>query len=82
MDQSIMRPVKERTKDYKNWTDAELIEEAQSLHTSIFILECFGSRDCLRYEMVCRLLDERGYTVEETHGITFVKREEDQDENK
>jgi hypothetical protein len=77
VDQSVLRDMKERPAEYEDWTDAELMEEARSLHTSIFVMECFGSRDSLRYEKACWLLGERGYTIQEQRGITFVKQDQE-----
>jgi len=38
-----------------------LIGEIQWLHDAIFNLDCFGSKDVLVYELMCRELERRGY---------------------
>jgi len=38
-----------------------LINEVKGLHDSIFNLDCFGSRDVLAYEGMCKELERRGF---------------------
>jgi hypothetical protein len=61
MDTNGLRPRGDRSNDYGEWADEELMQEARCLYASIFTTECFGTRDCLRYDIVCGILEERGY---------------------
>lgn len=47
----------------------KLINEVKGLHDSIFNLDCFGSRDVLTYEGICRELKKRGYEIINQNGL-------------
>ena len=50
----------------KKKTDTELMAQAKELFSSIYEVDCFGIKDLVRYELVCRELERRGYEVDET----------------
>lgn len=49
----------------KDMTNEQLITESQSLHTSIYINDCFSLRDLINYELICKEMERRGYTIQE-----------------
>ena len=57
----------------KTKTDKELISEAQGLHDSIYVTECFGTRDLRLYDLVCAELERRGYEFGETRRLEITK---------
>lgn len=57
----------------KEMSDERLKDNAQELHTSIYVVECFGSRDLQLYEQVLEELVERGYEVKETKTLSIEK---------
>lgn len=59
----------------KEMSDEDLKDNAQELHTSIYVVECFGSRDLLLYEQVSKELAERGYEVKERKTLSIKKEE-------
>jgi len=54
-------------------TDKELISEAKGLHCSIYVTECYGSKDMMLLMSFMDELNKRGYEVEEDTEINFVK---------
>jgi hypothetical protein len=44
----------------------ELMTAARELHDSIYVVDCFGSRDLLNYELTIRELGRRGIYVQES----------------
>ena len=46
-------------------TDKELIELATSLHSAIYILQCFASHDIMEYDATINELEKRGYNIQE-----------------
>lgn len=69
-----MTRIAKRLSDYINWSDTELIAEATALYGAIFISECFGSRDCLRFNMAAELLARRGYVFKKTRRGLIITR--------
>jgi len=49
----------------KSLSDEELKRRYVSLWESIFVVECFGSRDVIELEMLAQELERRGYEVGE-----------------
>ena len=45
---------------YKHWTNAWLIKEAKALYEFIYIVDCFGTNDLLRLDLIERELYGRG----------------------
>ena len=54
-------------------TDRELKELAVSLYGSIYQDECYGTNDLILYEMACRELGKRGYSVQESKNLLVKK---------
>ena len=54
-----------------DFSDEELMSEAQSLHSLINNAECFGTKDLTKYEMILRLLEKRGYDVTQKSILLF-----------
>jgi len=52
-------------KTLKEMSDEELKERYLSLYECIFIVECFGSRDCLEFYAIENELVDRGFTFQE-----------------
>jgi hypothetical protein len=55
-------------------SDDELCWEAQSLHGIICQDECFGTADLIRFQVVCKELERRGYEVKEHSHLLFKKK--------
>jgi hypothetical protein len=53
--------------------DKELMRQARSLYHSIYVVECFGTGDLCRYEVLVRELEQRGYRM--TIAVAFDKEE-------
>jgi hypothetical protein len=47
-------------------SDEELKRRYVSLWESVFVVECFGSKDLLELEAIAQELENRGYEVTET----------------
>lgn len=60
-------------KSIKEQTDKELINLVNGLFDSLYITECFGTKDMLLYEAGCRELEKRGYQVNETKKLSIEK---------
>jgi len=60
-------------KKIADMTDKELISEAKGLHCSIYVTECYGSKDMMLLMSFMDELNKRGYEVEEDTEINFVK---------
>lgn len=56
-----------------NMTDTQLTTEANSLHNLIYIEDCFGLRDLINYELICKELQHRGQTIREELTFATVK---------
>jgi hypothetical protein len=50
--------------DFSSLSDDDLIRLVLSLHDSIYVSECFGSKDVLMYEKATDILYKRGYEVD------------------
>ena len=51
----------------------DLMAEAKQLHDLIYNVECYGTRDMLRLELIYRELERRGWGVVEANTVTFVE---------
>jgi len=54
-------------------TDKELIDRLTGLHDAIYVMDCFGTRDMIEYELLCLELDHRGYTIVGKDTIEITK---------
>lgn len=61
-------------KKLEEMTDEELKRQFISLYESIYVSECFGSRDVLELEMIARELERRGYEITEEPKIRKVRK--------
>ena len=52
--------------------DQELLETAYELFNTIYITDCFGVKDLVRYELICRELERRGYDIKETKDLEIT----------
>lgn len=59
--------------EIKNVSDEKLIEITQELFQSIFISDCFGTKDLIFYELAVRELGRRGYEVKEQKNLIIEK---------
>ena len=67
-----MKKYNNNSKHVKDWTTAKLKKEAQSLFTSISVVECFSTSDLTLCNQIESELFKRGYefTVNKTLSIT------------
>jgi len=49
----------------KKQTDEQLKKHYMSLWESIFVIECFGSKDLIELELTAQELERRGYEITE-----------------
>ena len=59
----------------KDMSDERLKNNARELYTSIYVVDCFGSRDLQLYEQVSEELADRGYEVKEVKSLSIEKKE-------
>jgi len=57
-------------------TDEELIEEAKGLYNSIYVVDCFSSRDITLFDWIVGELEKRGYEVETESAFSIEKKED------
>lgn len=62
---------------FAEYSDEKLIEYAEGLHQTCFVVECFGTKDLIRYDAAVTELDRRGYDA--VQSIAFRKREDDEE---
>lgn len=55
-------------------SDDRLIADAKALHESINVAECFGKKDLLLFELVCRELEGRGYEIREVKRLVIARK--------
>jgi hypothetical protein len=65
-------------KPFSEWTDKELIANAEELHCSINTIECYGTKDLLWYEGICRELEKRGYEISEERSLKINKEDDEE----
>ena len=58
-------------------TDESLISELKGLHDCLYVVECSGAKDHIRYGWLCHALDERGYEVDIEETLVIEEREDD-----
>lgn len=56
---------------YEDWTTEKLKQEAISLNDSIYISECYGSRDVLMLMGITHELENRGIEVKTSQELMF-----------
>ena len=56
--------------------DEQLIADAKGLFDSIYVVECYGSKDLMRLDATIGELERRGYTVVERTTLDFIKEED------
>ena len=56
---------------YKDWTTEKLKQEAISLNDSIYVIECYGSRDVLMLMGITHELENRGIEVKTSQELMF-----------
>lgn len=57
----------------KKKTDKELISDALALHSSIYVTECYGTKDMVLYELICDELEGRGYEIAVTEKLSITR---------
>jgi hypothetical protein len=62
-----------KTLKISEMADKELQEEYRSLNNAINNVDCFSATDMLRFEIIEKELVNRGYTIIEENGISFIK---------
>lgn len=55
--------------DLTQYTDINLIHDAKSLHESIYVSDCFGTKDLVFYELLLKELEDRGYRIREKKSL-------------
>ena len=60
-------------KPFKKWTDKQLIDDAKGLYSSIYVMDCYGMHDLIELDGITEELDRRGYEIQESKSINFVK---------
>lgn len=60
---------------FKDLSVKDLKTNIIELHNSIYLLDCFSTKDMIIYELFCRELERRGYEVEAARTVTFKKKE-------
>ncbi len=58
---------------YKDMKIKDLIELVEACHDSVYVTECYGTRDLRNIEGGTAELERRGYTVEERQTISIKK---------
>ena len=59
--------------DIPNLSDKELIEIYKECYDSVYNIECYGMRDLYIIELAREDLTKRGYKMEKTLNINWVK---------
>lgn len=57
---------------FAKYSDGKLIGYVKGLHETIYVIECFGTKDLCLYDAAIAELERRGYELVET--INFRKR--------
>lgn len=65
--------MKDKSNKFSDMTVKRLKDIAESCYQSIYISECYGSKDCVNYTLACNELERRGYAVNESKYITIEK---------
>lgn len=58
---------------FADMTDKELIDIVVGLHDSIYVTECYGTKDMINYMNAGAELERRGIAMEENKSLTFSK---------
>ena len=58
---------------FAEYSDEKLIGYVKGLHDTVFVVECFGTKDLRRYDAATAELERRGY--EAVKQIDFRKKE-------
>lgn len=58
--------------DIQKLSVSDLKKLAFALFDSIYVMECFSSRDCLLYARAVTELERRGYSVDEASALTIT----------
>ena len=60
--------------ELENQSNGELIADAEALHEAINVAECFGKKDLLLFELVCRELKRRGFEIREVKRLAITRK--------
>jgi len=66
--------MKNKFDKFSDMSIKRLKDIAQDCFHSIYISECFGSKDCINYTLACNELNKRGYDINEDRNIHIEKR--------
>ena len=55
--------------------DNEIINLAKELYSSIYITECYGAKDVPLLDDLMKVLEDRGYEINEDSKLSIVKGE-------
>lgn len=66
-------------KKLKDMTVKQLKSDYLKLYNQIEIVDCFGTKDIIRYQAIAQELEKRGYEIQEGQP-TFVKKDEEENE--
>jgi len=61
-------------KKFSEMTDEELQKEYLTLHDIIYKIDCFGTSDMINFQAIEHELEKRGYIIEESVKVRFVKK--------
>jgi hypothetical protein len=68
-----MKKYNNKSENVKDWTTQHLKSQALSVHSAIYVTECFASHDLLLLEALTAELEARGYEVKETKYLCIEK---------
>ncbi len=58
---------------FKNMKTKDLIELVKGCHDSVYITDCFGTRDLINLDRGSLELEKRGYTIKKHRTISIKK---------
>lgn len=57
----------------KKMSDKKLIKDLNSLHQSIYVMDCYSPKDIVNYELITGELWRRGIEIMEESSLMFCK---------
>jgi hypothetical protein len=64
-------------KEIKDMTDAELKKEYESMHQTINVIGCYGTKDLLWYYALEKEIGKRGGDISESVDVQFSREDDD-----
>lgn len=63
-----------KTNPYKGKKSKFIIEDTQQLYCSIYISQCYNTRDIVLFYKAIQELEKRGYKIDEKNSFIFAKK--------